>query len=428
MPCRVKPTLGSALNAVTDHLDWQAIGLPTPGEDALAHSARVHAHIQDDIEANGPMSFARFMALALYAPGLGYYCVGNEVFGAQGDFVTAPEISSLFGHCLGQTIHPVLTAMEGGGVLELGAGTGKMAADIMQGLQGVGHAQANDVAAQSGRSLPIDHYMILEPSPDLQARQRQHIVQSAPEYVSKVQWLETLPTQFSGVMIANEVLDAMPVHLIEFGHDQVFERCVGVRDDQFVWHQQLVAEGGVATVDCSDEQRQLVEQVNRLGVTFAPGYVTEINLALSGWVNSLADVLDRGQIIIIDYGFPGLIYYHPQRSMGTLMCHFQHRAHSNPLILPGIQDFTAHVDFTAVGLAAETAGLTVETYCTQAKFLLDNGLLELVEQQAINLEQHMSLANEVKRLTMPNEMGELFKVMVLGGQLGGQVRGSEVRL
>ncbi len=351
------------------------------------HAEKVSQKIRDEIRDSGFISFARFMDLALYAPGLGYYCVGTEKIGPGGDFVTAPEISPLFAQCLASYSQKVLARLKHKIILELGAGTGRLALGILE-----------ELARQN--ALP-EQYWILDLSPELQQRQKDLFQQKAPHFLGRIRWLNELPVApFYGLIIANEVLDAMPVNLFQFTEEGFQERVVELEDDQFVW-------------GLRPGSSEFVQALQELEINFPVNYYSEINLHVSPWLSSLSHALSRGEIILIDYGFLRSEYYHPQRATGTLMCHFKQRAHSDPLILTGIQDITAHVDFTAVGNAAEKLGLRVCQYATQSQFLLDNNLLKFMQEAATNPEQHRALANQVKMLTLPTEMGELFKVMIL---------------
>ncbi|HEX4326427.1 MAG TPA: class I SAM-dependent methyltransferase [Burkholderiales bacterium] len=359
---------------------------PEPGADALAHSGRLAAHIRAGIAAAGGwISFARYMELALYAPGLGYYAAGATKFGAAGDFVTAPEISALFGRSVARQVAQVLRASSPQ-VLEFGAGTGKLAADLLNTL---GEACAG--------------YAILEPSPDLRQRQADTLRRLAPDAFAKVRWLDTLPAQFSGCIVANEVADAMPVHLLHIDGDAIDERGVTLDSSGRFSYADRPAQGAVLAA------------AQALALEESGDYVTEINLAARAWVASLAGCLTDGAALIIDYGFPAREYYHPQRLRGTLMCHYRHHAHDNPFLLPGLQDITAHVDFSALADASEEAGLPLLGYTSQAAFLLDCGITDLLAAvPAADSARYLPLANQANRLLSPAEMGELFKVMLLG--------------
>lgn len=351
---------------------------------------------------NGKIDFARFMERALYAPRLGYYIAGKQKFGPQGDFVTGPEISTLFSQCLAKQCEQILSEINNPDILEFGAGTGIMAASILLQLE-------------KDKALP-NHYFILELSPELQQRQRQTIELSCPHLLGKVSWLQNLPTNdFHGVVLANEVLDAMPVHKFKIDNNKTYEYFITANDDQFQWQEEPCKNNSILALAQS--------------LSFESEYVSEINLFLKPWVKSIGEILSKGAVIIIDYGFPRHEYYHPDRNMGTLMCHYQHQSHPDPLINVGEQDITAHVDFTAVAEAADDAGLDVAGYTHQAAFLIANDLAELYQQQAGTDDQQFSTNQEVKMLTLPSEMGELFKVIALSKNLDIPLKGfSEIDL
>ncbi len=375
------------MRAVVDEKILAERRLPIPEADAQAHSLQVAQAIAEKIKKNGPVSFAQYMDMALYEPALGYYCVGTEKFGAGGDFVTAPEISPLFAESLADFCVKEFADAENNTILEVGAGSGRLALNLLRALR-------------QRKKLPHS-YCILEMSPDLQARQRALLATEEPELFERCQWLNRLPdASFEGVIIANEVLDAMPVHIFTASSNGFLEQTVNIVDENFIW-------------ETRPASAPLLEALTDLKMDFAVGYTSEINLNIKPWINSMANILQRGAILLIDYGFLRHEYYHPDRSMGTLMCHYRHHAHTDPLILPGIQDVTAHVDFTAVGEAAESAGLKVSYYGSQAKFLLKHDLLGSMQRLAKNQEEYLQLANQVKIMTLPSEMGELFKVMVL---------------
>ncbi len=344
-------------------------------------------------KANGWLSFARFMELALYAPGLGYYAAGARKFGADGDFVTAPEISSLFGQCLAQSIAEVLHET-GGDVLELGPGSGKLAKDILLALDERG-------------TLP-NKYCLLEVSADLRQRQQQALTTLPPHLSALAVWLDQLPEDFTGVVIANEVLDVIPVHLVTFSSGWIFERGVAVKDSALKW-QDVPA--------LPTELNAPVASIQSKYLNHAPpdGYLTEVAPAVNGLVKSLAQSMKQGAMIFIDYGFRGAEFYHPSRITGTLMCHYRHFAHTDPFLFPGLQDITAHVDFTAVADAGIAAGLTLLGYTTQGNFLLASGLTErLTRVDPTATTDYLKLTNQVQRLVSPAEMGEFFKVIGFG--------------
>lgn len=364
-----------------------APGLPAPTADEQARSDMLVRRIRAEItSAGGAIGFDRFMELALYTPGLGYYSAPARRFGEGGDFVTAPEISPLFGRSLARPIAEVLDALGGGEILEVGAGSGKLAADLLSELGELG-------------AMP-DRYRILELGGELRARQQAMLEDRVPQLLSRVGWLDRLPDPgFRGVVIANELLDALPVVRFVSDEDGVRELHVAAEPSGFAWRE-VPARPTVA------------ERVALLDLP--PGYVSEISLAAEPWVQSIAERVQRGLLLLIDYGFPRREYYHPQRASGTLMCHYRHRVHDDPLTLVGLQDITAHVDFTAVAAAGHAAGLSVVGYTSQAAFLLGSGLDRLLADSEPNdTRAHLALTQQVKKLTLPSEMGELFKVIGL---------------
>ena len=369
--------------------------LPEPSEDARRHSARLGETIRAEIDAAGGwIDFARFMELALYAPGLGYYVAGATKLGGDGDFVTAPEISPLFGRTLARQIAQILDG-SGGQVLELGAGSGAMAADVLGELQRMDR-------------LP-GRYLILETSPQLAERQQRTLQEKRPALKNQVEWIGTLPQNFDGVIVANEVLDALPVHVVAWRENGVFERGVSWKEG-LVWSEQLLQAG------------PLHDAAEAIGVE--AGYVSEISLVVSALVRSLSAALHKGALLLIDYGFGRREYYHPQRAHGTLMCHYRHRAHGDPFFLPGLQDLTAHVDFTAVAEAGIDAGMKMLGYTTQAQFLVNSGITGLLAQHAQDAAiARIALTAGVQKLLSPAEMGELFKVIALGRGIDGPLIG-----
>jgi SAM-dependent MidA family methyltransferase len=362
----------------------------TPSPDAAAHSRKLVELIAFQIEqAGGWIGFDKYMELCLYAPGLGYYAGGATKLGGAGDFVTAPEISSLFSRTLARQVGEVL-ATSGGDVLELGAGSGRMAADMLKRLGEIGQ-------------LP-EHYRILEVSADLAARQKERLQTLDADLAARVVWLHGIPPSFRGVIVANEVLDALPVHLVAWRDEGVFERGVTWRDNGFAWDDRLSGDPA------------LLLEAQRLGPR--PPYLSEINLAAPALMHTLAANVERGAVLLIDYGFGEREYYHPQRDHGTLMCHYRHHVHDDPFFAPGLQDITSHVDFTAVARAAQRAGLDLLGYTTQAQFLVNLGITDLMALTSPeNAANYLPLAAQAQKLLSPAEMGELFKVVALGGGL-----------
>lgn len=368
--------------------------LPAPDDNARAHSRQLQATIAADIDAAGGfITFERYMDRVLYTPGLGYYSAGAQKFGASGDFITAPEVAPLFSRVVARQWEAILDACNGDTIVELGAGSGALAQTALLEL------------AQRG-TLPR-RYWILETSATLRARQQTRLTAALPrEVLARVEWLDSLPqTAFRGVIFGNEVLDALPVALFTATDDGLQER--GVRHDGagFMWSQHA-------------PRRQLADAVaaieNELQRPFPIGYQSEINLGLNGFIKSLAACVASGALLFIDYGLARSAFYLGERNTGTLMCHYRHRAHDDPFIYPGLQDITAHVDFTAVAEAGEAAGLDIAGYTTQAHFLLGGGLETIVSQSDPDaVRDHLELTNQVKKLTSPAAMGEHFKAILL---------------
>lgn len=367
--------------------------LPEPGASALEHSHAVSAAIAAEIAASGGwISFARFMELALYAPGLGYYSAGLDKFGAGGDFVTAPEISNLFGQAIAHQAAQVLR-QTGGNILETGAGSGKLALDLMLELERL-------------EQLP-ERYFILELSADLRQRQQQRIGREAAHLLGRFEWLDALPEKFTGLVLGNEVLDAMPVELISWRAGSISERGVALLDGRFSWAERALTQGGLL------EQARVLPPAQFVSGDAA--YTSEINLAAQGFLRSLGQMLERGVILMLDYGFGQSEFYHPQRSQGTLMCHYRHQAHADPFFLPGLQDITAHVDFSAMARAGVEAGLELLGYASQANFLINCGLTDLLGQiSPEDPASYLPVVAQVQKLMSPAEMGELFKAIALG--------------
>ncbi|MCC7483725.1 MAG: SAM-dependent methyltransferase [Burkholderiales bacterium] len=362
---------------------------PAPPPEALAASESLSRLIAGEIAAGGGrISFARYMELALYAPGLGYYMAGSRKLGSDGDFVTAPEISPLFGRALARQIAPLIAGGLGQ-VLEIGAGSGALAADLLLELERLG--------------LPPRCYLILELSADLRARSRDTLAARAPRLLPRVAWLNGLPPAFEGVVVGNEVLDAIPVERIARRGGETLQAWVRVdgAGNRF----------GEIEAPAAENVRRAAEELPLP----ADDYRTEIQLAARGFVRSLGTALARGVALFVDYGFPRHEYYHPQRARGTLMCHYRHRAHDDPYFLPGLQDITSHLDFSAIALAARDAGLGLLGYTDQARFLVNCGITDLLaETPPADTARYAPQAAQAQKLLSPAEMGELVKVIALG--------------
>jgi SAM-dependent MidA family methyltransferase len=389
-------------------------------EFQATHSEKLCRKIRKIIESeNGWIGFDRFMALALYAPSLGYYSAGAHKFGEQGDFITAPMIGPLFGRCLANQCAEVLARCDQSkcrSVVEFGAGTGELMLEILLHLE-------------SRASLP-DKYVVLEISADLQERQRALIETSKPEYLEIISWATNLEEKVNGIIIANELLDAMPVKRFEIDENSV-ARELGVTLNNggsgedgkaFIW--KLANEPFANTVQDRLKQHQL-----------ETGYQSEIGLQAEAWVRSIGDNLETGAMVLIDYGFPAQEYYHCDRRSGTLMCHFQHVAHDDPFRNPGLQDITAHVDFSAVSDAAAEVSLDLAGYCNQASFLMSLGILDEYQKVLSNdsntedqtTRETLEMAQQIKKLTLPHEMGELFKVIAFTRNFDYSLKGFEMQ-
>jgi SAM-dependent MidA family methyltransferase len=380
--------------------------LPMPDDMAQALSERLMKQMRRAIEqSDGRIPFDRFMEMALYAPGLGYYVAGSRKFGVSGDFITSPEVSPLFAQCIARQALQLLERLGEGDILEFGAGSGLLAADMLAELERLGKLPAR--------------YAILEISPELQARQRDTLRQRVPHLLPRVEWLQRLPQGFRGFVVANELLDAMPVSRFRIGAQGVEESFV-VYDD-----------GGLKERFAEPETPGLVRVVETLvqqGEGLAEGYTSEINLRQASWIQALSQSMLSGVVILIDYGYCAREYYHPQRNRGTLMCHYHHRAHDDPFRWVGLQDITSNVDFTAAARSALEAGFHLGGYTTQAHFLLANGLDTLLaDSDPDDVERHMALMQGVKRLTLPSEMGERFKVLGLLKGIDMQLQGFRLR-
>ena len=369
----------------------QERSLPIPDADSAAHSARVAQHVRA-LMGGGHISFAEYMHAVLYAPGLGYYAAGATKFGQGGDFVTAPEVSPIFARVLARQCASVIATQQSATILEFGAGSGQLAADLLARLALLD-------------ALP-ERYEILEVSADLRQRQQSLLAAAIPDFAERVSWLDRPPAAHRGVIIANEVLDALPVERFVRRTDHVAQLCVTLDQDRFVL-QERPAPAVLAAA---------VAQIERdISFTLPNGYVSEVCLAVAGWTADLAGLLHEGIAFLFDYGVSRREYYAANRNDGWLRCHFRHHVHADPLLLPGIQDITAWVDFSGVAGAAAAHGLDIMGYVSQADFLLHGGLSEeLGGFTELPLAAQLHLSGQVKLLTLPGEMGENFKCLGLG--------------
>jgi len=391
-------------------VNLQQAELPEPSADAQAASAALTRLIATEIAAAGGwMSFARYMELALYAPGLGYYSGGSRKFGVEGDFLTAPELTPLFGRALARQVAQVLAASSPR-VIEAGAGSGRLAADLLPALAALGCAP--------------ERYQILELSGELRARQQATLAEKAPEFADRIEWLDELPQRFSGCLIGNEVLDAMPTHALRWSDES---------SQPGVLERGVVLAGGRLAFAERPASGALLEAA--LALPVAAPYRGEISLAARSWISELAGRLEQGAMLLIDYGLPRHELYHPERDGSSLRCHYRHRVHDDPLWFPGLSDITSHVDFTAVAEAAFDAGLEILGYISQANFLINCGIGDLLAGGRVGDDGTVAATDlrargAVNVLISPNEMGELFKVIALGrgvpGPLLGFARGDRV--
>jgi len=366
--------------------------LPQADAESVAHSGRVAEFLREKIAmAGGLISFAEYMHHALYAPGLGYYNAGTTKLGQAGDFVTAPEVSPVFGRVLARQCAGVLAAVNSPSILEFGAGSGRLAADVLHKL-----AELD--------SLP-ESYLILEVSADLRERQESFLQDEIPELLDRVTWLGQLPEEHRGAIIANEVLDALPVERFIRREEGVAQLCVATDGSSFVLSERDAPDNLGAAVAAIEEE---------LGQQLPPGFASEVCLAAPQWVGDLARIFREGVAFLFDYGVSKREYYGAERSGGWLRCHFRHHAHDDPLILPGIQDLTSWVDFSAIAAAGVDSGLDVVGYVTQAQFLIGGGLdKELADFSELPIDAQLKLSGQVKLLALPGEMGENFKCLGL---------------
>jgi len=368
--------------------------LPEPPDELKQLSELLQDHIRQEIKARGSIPFSRYMDMALYQPGLGYYSAGLHKLGKDGDFVTAPELGSLFATCLARQTEEVAKHLGAYDILEVGAGSGRMAADILNALPPEQHPR---------------RYWILERSADLRDRQQRLISERAPKFCDRVAWLDEPPREnWKGILLANEVLDALAIERFRLGVNGVEQVCVGIRNSDFVLGYEAAPPS-------------LQRAIDALGLESSEPYVSEINLHLHEWLQAVIGTLQTGIALFIDYGYPRTEYYRPDRSDGTLMCHYRHLAHGNAFFWPGVQDITAFVDFTALAEAADNCGFGVLGYTSQAMFLLGCGLDGVLAERAQDNDEEVARLNtEVRRLTLPGEMGERFQVMALGRKFDGR--------
>ncbi|MDC1286588.1 SAM-dependent methyltransferase [Gammaproteobacteria bacterium] len=372
---------------MTSPVTPQGLEIPLPDDAAIEHSMRlVNAIIERIEQRGGVIGFDEYMEMALYQPGLGYYSASLPKFGAAGDFVTAPEISSLFGYCLARQADALIAQGCAAEVLEFGAGSGKLCAQILE-------------------SLPaLAHYRILDLSADLRQRQQQYLEERlSTELFHKIEWLEHLPTGFDGIVLANEVLDAMPVHVLK-KQDDWQEQGVTYRGQGFEWQ-------AMALTEAVGVMRRIESKLGEL----PRDYRSELNLNYQPWLKALAESCRRAIVLIIDYGYEQAQYYHAARQRGTLICHLRHRVHDDPFVYPGLQDITAFVDFDACADAAEASGFNITGLIGQGQFLLANGLLEEAQRRAGGVDPmtQLAISQQVATLSLPQEMGEKFKVLAL---------------
>ncbi|MFP4614811.1 MAG: class I SAM-dependent methyltransferase [Thiohalorhabdus sp.] len=374
-------------------MEYTESALPEPNDAERERAETVAAALRERMAERGAIPFDAFMRTALYEPGLGYYVGGRERLGRGGDFVTAPELTPFFGYTVAGQVVDLLARCGGGDVLEAGAGSGALATQLLAELERLGN-------------LP-ERYRILEVSPDLKERQRRTLERTLPHLLDRVEWLEDFPAEpWSGVLVANELLDSLPVHRVRLTEDDLKELYVAPDEDSggFQWREGPVSDPLVA---------DSLGDLSGLPV----GMETEVNLEAPAWVAQAAERLERGGLLLIDYGHPAAELYRPERARGTLMCHFRHRAHDDPFYLPGVQDITAHVDFSAVAEAAQAVGLEVGGFTNQAQFLINLGLTHRVEEYlgggAVCDEEQLQLATALKQLTLPQGMGESFKALLL---------------
>jgi len=359
--------------------------LHSPSELAIKHSQRLITYIKSLIELSGSLSFAEYMQEVLYAAGLGYYQAGSYKLGMQGDFITAPEISMLFGQCVATQFSKVLPKLQAPVIFELGAGTGKLAADILQ------HLASIDMLPEA--------YWILEVSAELKARQQEMLQKHCPDFFDRIVWCEQLPDNpFEGIIFGNEVIDALPVERFIKRGNVVKQLGVQWQNDSFAW----------AERDAPQALQNAVDDIEKDWPDGSDDYTSEINLKLHDWISAVTQPLSKGLVLWMDYGLSEKDYYRSERQNGTLRCYYQHHWHEDPFVYPGLQDITADVNFTQLANAGIDAGLELSGYTTQAAFLIANGLERFVGDSTLDA---LALQSQIRLLTHPQEMGERFKVM-----------------
>lgn len=359
--------------------------MPKASEIEIQISEQLKTKIIQAIHSNkGWISFDRFMEFALYDPAFGYYTGNLRKFGEKGDFVTASEISSFFAKTICIQFEEIFLSLDKN-IIEIGAGSGKFALEVIQSMD----------------SKKIDHYFILEISHSLRKQQYELLIKNLPPYLfSKVRWIDQIPQEYKGIIFCNELLDALPVDLIKKSSGIPYQKGVGLENDRFIWKDKVI------------KDLSIYDHINL--ESLPANYLAEDPIHIKSWINKISKSISKGVVIIIDYGFNHSEYFHEQRSQGTLMCHFKHHAHDNPLIQVGIQDITSHVNFSYVAREASSKGLHINGFISQANFLINCGILELLEK--VNIEDsvlYMKSVSEIQKLLSPSEMGDLFKVMTI---------------
>ena len=373
--------------------------LPEPTAELKQLSNELTRLIRQKITDEGAISFAGYMEMALYTPGYGYYSAGLQKFGSGGDFVTSPGLGSLFAKCLAKQVEQVAAELDNYIIIEAGAGTGQLAADLLEALES---------------DAPPTRYLILERSAHLRQVQKETLQQQVPQWLDKVAWLDKPPEEpWQGVFLANEVLDALTIERFCVLNGEVRQLCVGLQDDEFTWQPS----------GCPEPLKERIDQLqNTLSKPLPEGYRSEINLDLPAWLQSVTHSMHKGVALFIDYGYTREQYYSPDRTDGTLICHYQHRAHGDPFSWPGLTDLSASVDFTALAEAADLCELEVSGYTYQGMFLMGCGLDEVTSHYAeLPAAELLGKTNEIRKLTLPGEMGERFQVMALSRGLAESV-------